>query len=109
MYLYISFELLSSTSKTAISSVILFLRDAFVSKLHAIPEFRFDPNLLFNTLKPFSINISFIILHTVVFPFVPVTAMIFFGLSICSKKSGHILIAILPGIYEAFLFNNFRA
>ena len=47
-------------------------------------------------------------LHTVVFPFVPVTPIIVSGFSNIPKKSGHNCNAIFPGIYVAFLFNNFN-
>ena len=46
---------------------------------------------------------SFIILHTVVLPLVPVTPIIVLGFSNLPKKSGHILIAIFPGKLVAFL------
>ena len=47
-------------------------------------------------------------MHTVVFPFVPVTATIVLGLLIFPIKSGQTFIANFPGKKVAFLLNNFN-
>ena len=44
-----------------------------------------------------------------VFPFVPVTAIIVRGFSIFPIKSGHTLSANFPGKNVAFLLNNFNS
>ena len=54
----------------------------------AIPEFTFDPNLLFKTLLPLLSKKLISRVQTVVFPFVPVTPITTLGLSIFSRKFG---------------------
>ena len=106
MYGYIFIDDLSSTSNTAISNFALFDIVVPFTKLLAIPASIFDPKLLSSTLYPKPVNESIIKLFVVVFPFVPVTQIIFLGFAIFPKKSGQIFIANLPGNCDAFLPNN---
>ena len=108
IYLKIWIVLLSSISNTAISFVFFPVIVLLFTKLAAIPVFIFEPYLLLITLYPLSSSTSLIMLDTVVFPLVPVTPIIIGGLSICSRKLGHIFNAKFPGKYDAFLLSNFR-
>ena len=108
-YGYIFTALLSSISNTAKSFFCLPSKLAPSIKVEASPELIFEPKWLSINSYPFSFKQSSIILHTVVFPFVPVTPIIVFGLSILPKKSGHRVTASFPGKYVASLPINFKA
>ena len=68
-----------------------------------------EPILLLSTLFPSMVSISKSILHTVVLPLVPVTAMIFSGLSAYFKNCGQILSASTPGKLVPLCLVIFRA
>ena len=76
----------------------------------ATPASMLAPNLLSSTFLPLDSRIPISKLHTVVLPFVPVTAIILSGFAIFFKKSLSIFIATFPGKKEALaliIFNDF--
>ena len=64
----------------------------------------FAPSLLSKTFLPLDSKAPINKLHTVVFPFVPVTAIISFGLDTFVKKSLSIFNATFPGKKDALNF-----
>ena len=74
-----------------------------------IPVIVLEPAELFKTLSPRAVRESLRRLEHVVLPLVPVTPIILSGSSIYLRKSGHILIATIPGKLVALCLVIFSA
>jgi hypothetical protein len=91
----------SSVSNTAVAHFALPVNVAWTRKAHAIPVAVFEPRRLSMTLSPCFFNAIVRRLATVVFPLVPVTAIMRSGLPIKVRNEGHNLNATTPGRYVA--------
>ena len=88
----------SSSSKTAKSFLGLPKRVELAMRLEATPVATLEPDRLQVNSYPHWVSTSSTMLETVVFPLVPVMPMIYLGRGILPKKSGHKMMAQLPGI-----------